>query len=409
MTNTETDNKNIIEFNRDAVENLGESVRITDKDENTGLELFCYVKCTPEDSEILHQCRGVVFHDKNIIMHAFPYTMEITHDETDRIQQTFDTIFKDCMVYDAYEGALIRMFNFSGKWYISTHRKLDAFKSKWASRESFGSTFEQALKAEEENNKYFHDFLPKTKESILKRFQQKLNPDKQYMFLVRHNKENRIVSLSPQIPRLYHVGTFVNGKLDMTDNINIPYPRKHNFSDTKELVKYVENIDITELQGVIVFTPDNKQYKILNKEYQNLFDIRGNEPSIKYRYLQIRTNPEKVDLIRYLYPNMIKVFEDYETILFNIARRLYESYVDRHIKGIWSKLPVEDYKIDRACHLWHIEDKRNNRISIEKIIEVMNEQPATNLNKMIKRFNEEKKEKLPEKQHVRLLKKEEAK
>ncbi len=31
------------------------------------------------------------------------------------------------------EGTLIRIFYFNDKWIITTHRKLDAFKSKWGS------------------------------------------------------------------------------------------------------------------------------------------------------------------------------------------------------------------------------------------------------------------------------------
>jgi len=64
------------EFNRDNIDALGNRIRITDKDEAAGLELLCYVRCGPNDSSLLQQCRGVVFHDKEIVMHAFPYTIE---------------------------------------------------------------------------------------------------------------------------------------------------------------------------------------------------------------------------------------------------------------------------------------------------------------------------------------------
>ena len=49
---------------------------MTDTDVDNNLELFCYVHCGPEDDDIIRQCRGVVFNGDQIVMHAFPYTVE---------------------------------------------------------------------------------------------------------------------------------------------------------------------------------------------------------------------------------------------------------------------------------------------------------------------------------------------
>ncbi|NDG32425.1 hypothetical protein EB118_20415, partial [bacterium] len=69
------------------------------------------------------------------------------------INNNIVSIFDKCSFYDSYEGALIRMFYYKNKWYLSTNRKLDAYRSKWASKESFGSYFFKALvNAVESNN-----------------------------------------------------------------------------------------------------------------------------------------------------------------------------------------------------------------------------------------------------------------
>jgi len=143
------------------------------------------------------------------------------------------------------------------------------------------------------------------------------------------------------------------------------------------------------LQGVIVFAPGNKQFKILHEDYLQLFRARGNEPSIKFRYLQVRMDKRSVDMLCYLYPNMRNAFEEYENILYSVARMIHYSYVQRHIKGLWSTLPTEEYKVDCACHSWHEEDRKSNRVTLGKVIEVLNEQTPTNLNRMIRRFTEE--------------------
>jgi hypothetical protein len=387
---TETPELSESEFTRAAIEGLGNRVRVTDSDEATGLELFCYVRCGPEDTGIIRECRGVVFHEEDIVMRAFPYTVEYGHNDEKKIEETVQPVFKDCSFYDAHEGALIRMFNYSGRWFTSTHRKLNAFRSKWASNESFGTSFKRALESELENNKVLKDSIPDNGEGLLERFQTTLDPTKQYMFLIRHSKDNRIVCAPPSRPTLFHVGTFVNGDLVMTENINVPYPRKHTFLSMDGLVEHVNKTDIRDLQGIIAFAPDNKQYKILHKDYQDLFRARGNEPSIKFRYLQVRMNENMVNMLYHLYPDMGKLFDEYENILYSIAKVIYHSYVQRYIKKKWVTVAGEEFNVVRECHAWHEEDRKINRISVDKVIEILNAQTPTNLNKMIRRFHNEK-------------------
>lgn len=388
MNNIEINTETKVEFTREAIEKLGNRIRITDTDSN-GLELFCYVNCGPADCSLIRRCRGVVFHGDNIVMHAFPYTIEFSNIEKNNIEENIQSEFENCIFFDSHEGTLIRMFNFSGRWYTSTHRKLNAFRSKWSSKESFGTSFKRALETEIENNDELRKNIPSGDEGLLERFQSTLDPTKQYMFLVLHNENNRIVCESPSKPKFYHVGTFVNGELTMNENIHIPYPKRHNFSNIDELTDYVNNININKIQGVIIFAPGNKQYKIVNEEYLNFFRARGNEPSIKFRYLQVRMNKHMVDRLYSLYPHMIETFEEYENTLYSIAKIIYRSYIQRHIKGKWSTLPTQEYQVDKMCHFWHEENRKSNIVTLEKVIEVLNRQHPSNLNAMIRRFNNE--------------------
>lgn len=376
------------EFTRVNVESLGSAIRKFDEDETTGLELFCYVRCSPTDEGLIRQCRGVVFHKQEVVMKAFPYTVEYNNNEREKIDENITPVFDECSVYQAQEGALIRMFNFGGKWYTSTHRKLDAFRSKWASRESFGSSFKKALEQEISTNTALSEALPEGV-NVLERFQSILDPEKQYMFLVRNTFENRIVCSPPENPTLYHVGTFVNGNLVMTEDIHIPYPLKLDFNNVSDLLNYVSNIDPNVLQGVIVFAPQNKQYKILHKDYQDLFRARGNEPSIKFRYLQVRMNRKHTAMLYHLYPEEGETFDQYENTLYEISKSIYRSYVQRFLMKRYVSVPREEFAVIRDCHSWHLKNREENKISQEKIIEVLNQQSPTNLNKMIRRFNTE--------------------
>ena len=323
-------------------------------------------------------------------MNAFPYTIEYTSKDKEDITQNIEPVFNECQFFDSYEGALIRVFNFGDRWYTSTHRKLNAFRSKWASRESFGTCFKRALETEVESNKVLKDSIPDGEQGLLERFQNTLDKSKQYMFLVRHTEDNRIVSAAPKNPTLFHVGTFINGKLSLDDNINISYPTKHQFKSVDELSEYVNNIDIKELQGVICFAPDNKQYKIIHSDYQDLFHARGNEPSIKFRYLQVRMNRRLTDMLYHLYPKWEDRFDDIENIIYDIAKNIYNAYVQRFIKKRFVTVPTEEFNVIRDCHKWHEEDRSSNRISMEKVIQVLNKQNPTSLNRMVRRFKNEK-------------------
>lgn len=370
---------------REEIEKMTDVIRLSDRDEETGLELFCYVNSGPGDSQLARECRGVVYNGEELVMRAFPYTVEYSHHNTSAIEEHIQPIFSECQFYDSYEGALIRMFYYQNKWFISTHRKLNAYKSKWVSTETFGESFVNALDAEIDSNTSLQSSLGDGFNN-LEKFQNSLDKDKQYMFLVLHNEENRIVCLSPPRPTLFHVGTFVNGELSMTENINVTTPQKHNFLSMDDLVDFVNNVDIRHQQGVIVFAPGNKQFKVVNDRYMNFFQARGNEPSIKFRYLQVRMNQVAVENLCLLYPNMVSEFDECENMIYGLAKVVYDAYVQRYIKKQWVTVAPEEFNVMKECHLWHVEDRKINRISMNKIIDVLNSQTPTNLNKMLKRF-----------------------
>lgn len=377
-----------LEFSRSNIEKLSNNIYISDSDDK--LEMFCYVNCCDTDSDIIKESRGVVFNGNDIVMKAFPYTIEVSHTDTAAISANI-TNFSEWNFYESHEGALIRMFNFNGKWYVSTHRKLNAFRSKWSSRESFGASFKNALWSQEDNNPNFAVRLPEEGDNILDRFQSTLDISKQYMFLIRNTIDNRIVCDAPLLPTLYHVGTFVEGgKLSMTEDIGIQYPKKLNFNSITELQDFVDFSNYKNIQGVICFHSSNKQVKILNKDYLDLFKARGNEPSIKFRYLQVRTNIKYVDMLYHLYPEMKPIFEEYENTIGDISRSIYRAYVLRFIKKKYVTVPKEEFAVIRECHSWHLSDRTTNKVSLNIVTQYINQQSPTNINHMIRRFRLEK-------------------
>lgn len=370
-------------FTREQIES-NSNIKLVDSDPDTGIDLFCYMNCKKEDDEVIKNSRGIVFNKDELILKGFPYTEEFTKNNYNELKKLLEPIYDKCLFFDALEGSVIRMFHFSDKWYISTNRKLDAFKSKWSSSESFGLSFTKALENYSLKNQDFLNVM--SEKDIITQFQETLDTNKQYMFLLLNNKDNRIVCDASPEPTVYHVGTFIDGQLSMKENIGLPYPNQLEFKNLDELLDYVDKIDYNALQGVIIFTPDNKQYKIYNREYLDLYNIRGNEPSIKFRYLQLRMNKTSRELLKHLYPQFIPIFDQYENILYNKAKEINNAYVNRFIKKNYVTVPVEDYIVISSIHSWHTSDRTNNKVNMDKVIEILNEQTPSNLNRMIKKI-----------------------
>ena len=392
---------------RKVIETLGDFIKATDVDKHTGLTNFCYVNDPKIDSEefqknkmLIGRCRGVVFDGENVVMRAFLHTDEFSESEVlshviDKFSEIGNGDVKKgigmCRFYESHEGALIRMFNFKGKWFTTTHRKLNAFTSKWGSSESYGATFKAALRHQTSVNNVLLDkiqSLPTNSDmNLYDSFQATLDVDKQYMFLVRNTEENRLVSSAPIDPTMYHVGTFVNGELDMDIDISVFKPVSFEFNTVEEIQDHVRRVNPADTPGLIVFCPGNIQFKISNNEYIRMFNIRGNQPSIKFRYLQVRMNRMDNEMIRTMYPNSIHEFNEYERILNDVSKKIHNSYMNRFIHKQYVSVPVGEYQVMRIAHGWFLEDRDNRRVTFNVINGIVNEQKATSLNQMIKKHN----------------------
>ena len=167
-----------------------EQIKLTDMDESESLELYCYTKCSNNEPRFVKECRGVILHGNDIVLKSFPYADEYNHTQIQELEQAL-VPFSEFTFYPAKEGTLLRLFQFNNKWYLCTHRKLSAFRSKWASKDTFGTLFKKALEHEVTRSSSFADKLKLSTASsttsetdnILDSFQNSLDVNYQYMFL----------------------------------------------------------------------------------------------------------------------------------------------------------------------------------------------------------------------------------
>lgn len=375
-------NTNTVETITRAAVEANENIKLCDHDDETNLDLFCYIECKNDSPDFVKDCRGVVFDGDELVLRSFSYNDEFAVGHP-AVKELVEPHLKESLFFEAREGTLLRVFHYKDKWFISTHRKLDAFHSKWASRESFGEIFARGIENEFKSNPAYSSLELGENETVLEKFLSTLDKGKQYMFHLSTTKDTRIVCDAPEEPTVYYVGTFDAGVFGMED-FPIPTPTKIAIESFEHLEKYVSESNCFTNQGVVVYLPNLKQIKVLNPKYEHLFKVRGNEPSVMFRYLQVRMDTEMGQDLSYLYPEFREKFQEYENYLYRSSKIIHDAYIARYVKKIHTVVPKAEFQIIKECHKWHCADRTNNKVTRDVVVDFMNKSAPTTLNSMIR-------------------------
>jgi len=343
---------------------------ISKLDEQDGLSLYCYDNCSDDSPDFVKKCRGLIFKGDQLVSKTFGYTPEYLSTGQDKFP---DINISNYNFFTSYEGTFIRLYYTNDKWYCSTHRKINAFDSKWSSSNSFGFNFVSAI--ENVSVRTYNSFLSE------------LHTERQYIFLLRNNSENRIVCEATEKPEVLHIGTYINFNFTIEDDIAIPKPTSLAFENKEELLTYVNNINYKETQGVIAISKNGEtSFKILNPTYQDYFKVRGNEPNIQFRYLQIRRNKPMVKKLVELYPEYSDRINEMERNLNLATNHILQSYIRRFIKKEYVSVPKNMYSIIVECHKWHSENRDKNKINYYIVKQLINSSKPILLKRIINEY-----------------------
>jgi hypothetical protein len=320
--------------------------------------------------------KGVVFENTRKVMDAFPRVSNVSVSREGKLSVPLtNSEVEKCVFYDHHEGALIRVYYAEGSWRVSTQKKIDAFRSKWSGRQSFGELWVEALAAQKGADS----------KNVLMDFFKTLDTNSQYMFLLRHNRDNRVVCDSPETPRMYHVGTWIKGVLHSDHDIGLEKPASYRFPTVDTLTTHVSELDCRHVSGCMGIV-NGKWHKLQNDRYLELEKIRGNESSLRFRYLQLRLDGAMVQDLYELFPEKAEEFDECEDKIYAMAKYIHKAYMDRFVRRLFVKLEREFFTIMHICHDWHKEDRQHNKVDLDKVIEVINTRYDHVLNKMIKMF-----------------------
>lgn len=390
------------------------------------VELYCSEyrnqNCVPHSTN----AKSYIFHGDELFLEGYPYSIELSQNNYEGLD------FEKCRFFEAHEGTLIRVFNINGKWYTSTNRRLDAFNSKWAAKTTtFGLHFAEAVR---ENIRALNDedFFEDEEDNLEERkntarqylnniYEANLDKSKKYMFLLEPSKEERIVCLTTS-PRFLNIGVFDkdnNLSLDadvIMDGFEVPKPKEMFFTDMRELLCALDNIDIERIQGFIAIQTeqgrDDKHFKILNNRYKYLFGVRGNTSSIRFRFLELEykntlihlahdTNQQTTAQTGQMLNDFCNMYNfDPQPLLNYIWRRvvedLFQKYQNRYIKKQPAdpSVTIKQDRMLKEIH-WHFNDSiragRRRLTDKVRIRDILAMQKPSDLNQLIAEY--EKKDK----------------
>ncbi len=294
-------------------------------------------------NEVVKQCRGIILEKETNKIICYTFNKGI--DANDSCPSELD--WNSTKVELSIDGTQIRLFYYNNQWQYSTTRCIDARKARWFSNKSFYNLFQDV--------EFQIDYT-------------KLDTNCCYSFVLCHPL-NRIV-VNYEMPYLVHVLTRDLTTLEELDvNIGVEKPQIYtdflSYDDVIKESKYGERLE----EGFMLSDSKKNRVKIKNVVYDKVKDLRGNTNNLFYRYLQLRYDG-LLDTYLSFYPEFSEKFALYELDLHNLAKIIHRYYMNRHVHGVLTLIPVHLRTMIYKLHGNYLVNHENT--TTNKIMEELN-------------------------------------
>lgn len=266
------------------------------------------------------------------------------------------------------EGTMINVFfdptiGVTGSWEISTRNTVGATSSFFKSPNS--KTFRQM----------FMEAASECKLDI-----NKLETELCYSFVLQH-PENRIVVPFSK-PQLYLVGVYrINNTPDCVLiesfdtyeyrqffselGTSVKFPQIYDFNKYSELIEKYSSMNTSyDIVGVIIHNKETgERTKIRNPVYEQVRNLRGNQPKLQYQYLCLRSQGKVRDFLKF-YPENKSQFSRFRDQLHLFTNTLYSNYVSCYIK---KEKPLIDFSQQYRTHMFNIHQFYMNQLREKKL------------------------------------------
>ena len=252
------------------------------------------------------------------------------------------------------EGTMVNVFwdakiGLSGGWEISTRNTVGAESSFYKSPNS--KTFRIMFLEAAINNNLNLDSLDK---------------NFCYSFVLQH-PENRIV-VPFKLPQLYLIAIYAVDNNDLNNisvysvdkriflnlhtNTTVKVPTVYEWTTYTDLIdKYASMNTPYDILGVVIHNNETgERTKIRNPVYEEVRQLRGNQPKIQYQYLCLRKEGRVGDFLKY-FPENKKDFSNFRDQIHLFTNTLFSNYVSCYIK---KEKPLLEFPEQYRTHMFNI-------------------------------------------------------
>jgi len=328
--------------------------------------------------------RSVILNKENkVVSFAPPKSL----DSDTFIKKYSSTTNADDLIAEEFvEGTMINIFwdssiGIGGSWEIATRNNVGA--NAYFYKNNTGKTFREMFMECWYANGMDYDCLKK---------------NLCYSFVMQH-PDNRIVVPFAK-PQLYLVqvceivntedGTanvFIHDVIGIKENENemwrntgIRFPEIYeNWNTYSDLIdKYASMNTPYDIVGVVIRNrKTNERCKIRNPVYEEVRQLRGNQPKLQYQYLSLRSQGKVADFLKF-YPEYKKQLSEFRDQVHLFTNTLFQNYISCYIK---KAKPLLEFPGHYRPHMFTIHQKYLNELK-EKNQYVTNSVVIEYVNKM---------------------------
>ena len=321
------------------------------------------------DKKLLHDglvssyglCRSVIINSYNKVVGFSPPKSIKSVDFMKKYNENTDGVVAEEFI----EGTMINVFwddsiGLEGSWEISTRNTIGATSSFYKNEKSI--TFRDMFLEAQQETKL--DFSLLEKEYC-------------YSFVVQHPK-NRIV-VPFKRPKLYLVAVYSIHTENDTISVNVHDSHKFKELFSSTLVKFTEIYNFDNYSDLIeryasMNTPYNilgvvlynkltgERTKIRNPVYEEVRNLKGNQPKLQYQYLCLRQQGKVGEFLKF-YPENKKEFSEFRDKVHLFTNTLFSNYVSCYIK---KEKPLKEFDQQYRTHMFLIHQKFVNELRENK-------------------------------------------
>ena len=309
-----------------------------------GYTFMNYIKHALENNSLYGLCRSIILNDnKEVVCYSPPKSM--TYDFFMEREMNADVVGMEFI-----EGTMINVFFDSVNycWRISTRNTVDAEVSFYKfSNKTFNQMFNEACLINNLNI-------------------QSLNPKYCYSFVLQH-PENRIV-VPFKTAQLFLVAVYeicqtedsaLVKEIDLNELMReqvwtVRIPETYEFATYTELInKFASPNTPYDILGIVVKNVETgERTKFRNPIYEEVRQLRGNQPKLQYQYLCLRHSGKLSEFLKY-YPESKSDMSKFRDQVHMFTNTLHQNYISCYVR---KEKPLKEYSDKYRTHMFKLHE-----------------------------------------------------